>query len=122
MFKLTPKQKIWVRVAIYVPLIAFFGYRAYQAHRARTAPPPQVQPAPETPDLQGTKREYVLPNGQTVTVTEMTEEQARAQGFNVPDEPKDAEAAPAGDTGSTGAPEAETEAETDAETGTATED
>ncbi len=99
MLNLKPKQKIWIRVAIYVPLILFFGWRAFQAHQARkAAAEAQVQPAKplEAPQLEGTQREIQLPNGQTVIVTEMTEEQARAQGFSVPedDEAKPAPAEP----------------------------
>lgn len=89
MLNLKPKQKIWIRVAIYVPLILFFGWRALQAHWARQKAQSQpVEPAGalEAPELEGTQREIELPNGQTVIITEMTEEQARAQGFAVPED------------------------------------
>ncbi len=128
MLKLTPKQKIWVRVAIYVPLILFFGYGALKAHWARTAAEseaPLAPTAPETPELEGTKREIQLPNGQVVTITEMTEEQARAQGFVLPpDGDAEAKDKERGDADADAEAEAESqpgaEPSADTETGTAT--
>ena len=83
MFGLDGKKAIYVRLAIYVPLILYFGYGALRAYWARQEAAQPVQTAPkETPELQGERKEMTLPDGRTIEYVEISEEQARELGLS----------------------------------------
>jgi hypothetical protein len=84
-----PPRAILIRICIYVPLLAYFGYTAYQRYRAEQA----EQTA--APELEGRRQTFTLPDGKSVEVLEISEEQARQMGFDpskVGPPPREAEA------------------------------
>ena len=84
--KLTQRQAILVRLAIYLPLIAYFGWGALRTWRAeaeaRARPGSGVTSDATAPALPGTPKQVALPDGSTITVYEMTEDEARAAGLD----------------------------------------
>ncbi|HEY8376576.1 MAG TPA: hypothetical protein VIK91_08810 [Nannocystis sp.] len=72
--KLPPKP-ILIRLCIYIPLLLFFGWRAYQKWRAEQEPP-------AAPVFDGPRQTFTLPDGKTIEVVEITEEQARQLGLD----------------------------------------
>lgn len=85
-----PSKGILIRLCIYVPLLAFFGYKAYQRYQSEQA---AETAAPE----KGVKRTIVGPDGKPMEYFEITEEQARQMGYKPEPEAKPADAAPPAD-------------------------
>ncbi len=72
------RRGLIIRLLIFVPLLGYFGYGAYQKWRAEQAV------ADEAP----TSRKMQLPDGRTIDVIELTPEQAERQfGVKLPPEP-----------------------------------
>lgn len=98
-----PRKGILIRLFIYVPLLGFFGWQAYQRYRSEQAA------ETEAPQLEGRKTKFTLPDGKSVEVVEISEEQARQMGLD-PGRGGAAEAAakaaPAGDPKAPAAPPA----------------
>ena len=74
-----PRKGILIRLAIYIPVIGFLGYNAWQKYRARSAAQeaaeaPAVDPRRE--ELEQHKREYTMPDGSKQQVYELTPEEA----------------------------------------------
>ncbi len=84
---------LYIRLAIYVPLIAYFGYGAIARYRAeQNAQPPgsssgQSQGSgPKADPFEGLEaKEMVLPDGRVMPVYEVTPEQAEALGLTAAD-------------------------------------
>lgn len=71
------RRGLIIRLLIFVPLFAYFGYGAYQKWRAE-----QAEEAPPT------SHKMQLPDGRTIDVIELTPEQAEKQyGLKLPVEP-----------------------------------
>jgi len=71
-----PRKGILIRLAIYIPLLSYFGWKAYQ--RWSATPPPSS----ESP-LEGPRQVFKLPDGKSVEVVQITEEQARQMGLDI---------------------------------------
>ncbi len=72
------RRGLIIRLLIFVPLLAYFGYGAYQKWRAEQA----------AEDAAPTSRKMQLPDGRTIDVIELTPEQAEQQfGVKLPPEP-----------------------------------
>lgn len=67
------RKGLWIRLLIYIPLLSYFGWAAYKKW---SAPPPEV-PADE-----GRRHMFTLPDGKSVEVVEISEDQARAMGLD----------------------------------------
>lgn len=84
------KKAVWIRLLIYIPLLAFFGYQAFARFKAGKEAEAQEAAAPAAAADEPTKRTVTLPDGRTVEVYEVTPEQAElmlgAGGGEVPDE------------------------------------
>lgn len=113
------QRRIWIRVAIYVPLLLYFGWGALQKYRAeQAAAGASAEPdSPEDADpFEGLpSSEMTMPDGRKIRVLELSPEQAEELGLAPPDPPTvqgpatpDAHEAPGNDT-DTGALEAGTE-------------
>ena len=99
-----PRKGILIRLFIYLPLLGFFGWQAYQRYRAEQT---VEQDAKAAPELEGRKTKFTLPDGKSVEVVEISEEQARQMGLDrggAAEAP--AKAAPAGDAKTPAAPPA----------------
>lgn len=86
-----PRKGILIRLCIYLPLLAFFGWKAYQRYQSEQA---AERAAPE---LEGTKRVITGPDGKPIEYFEITEEQAKKMGYQPEPEaapPTDAKAPP----------------------------
>lgn len=88
-----PRKGILIRLLIYVPLLTFFGYQAYLRYRTEQAV------AKEAPELEGRKTKFTLPDGKSVEVVEISEDQARQMGIDPGGKGAEApaKAAPAGE-------------------------
>ncbi len=77
-----PRKGILIRLAIYIPVIGFLGYNAWQKYRARSAAEeaagaPAVDPnEARKRELEEHKREYTMPDGSKQQVYELTPEEA----------------------------------------------
>lgn len=85
------KKAVWIRLLIYIPLLAFFGYQAFARFKAGKEAEAQEAAAPALTGDEPTKRTVTLPDGRTVEVYEVTPEQAELMlgaggGGEVPDE------------------------------------
>ncbi len=115
------QRRIWIRVAIYVPLLLYFGWGALQQYRAeQTAAEatPDPQPGNEGDPFEGLpSSEMTMPDGRKIRVLELSPEQAEELGLAPPDPPSmeaPEATAPvatqtADDTGTGGAEEADTD-------------
>lgn len=72
-----PRKGILIRLFIYVPLIAFFGWQAYQTQCASEAPRLEKEAVPTKAFPEGTRRTHTLPDGSKIEYIELTPEQAR---------------------------------------------
>lgn len=70
-----PPKAVLIRICIYGPLLAYFGYLACQRYQAE-------QEQKEAPVLEGRKHTFTLPDGKSVDVVEISEDQARQMGFD----------------------------------------
>ncbi len=80
-----PKRRfgrgVWIRLAIYIPLLGYFGARAgIKANEDREAADEAFRAAVGE-WLEHPPRTIVLPNGETMPVYEITEEEAAALGL-----------------------------------------
>lgn len=83
-----PRKAVLIRIFIYGPILAYFGYLAWQKYRAEQA-------VTDVPAIEGSGRTVTLPDGKTVEIVEISEDQARQMGLD-PDEGRSApEPAPA---------------------------
>jgi hypothetical protein len=73
--KLPPKG-VLIRICIYGPLLAFFGYQACQKYKA------EQEQEKAAPVIDGRKHTFTLPDGKSVEVVEISEDQARQMGFD----------------------------------------
>ena len=100
------QRRIWIRVAIYVPLLLYFGWGALQTYRAELAAS-EAPPAPESVDkddpFEGLpSSEMTMPDGRKIRVLELSPEQAEELGLAPPDPPS-MEAPPDSETPEAGA-------------------
>ncbi len=89
------RRAITVRVLIFVPLLAYFGYGAYQKWRNERAEASDQAAAASARDieLKGATKSVVLNDGRSIDIVELTPEQAeRHYGIKLP--PEDKTAAP----------------------------
>lgn len=92
------RRALLIRVLIFVPLFAFFGYGAYQKwqnERAAAQSEADAASAREA-ELKGATRSVKLHDGRSIDIVELTPEQAeRLHGIKMPpaeDKPVDAKA------------------------------
>lgn len=71
-----PRKAVLIRICIYGPLLAYFGYMACQKYQAEKA---EQNAAPE---IDGPKHTFTLPDGKSVEVVEISEDQARQMGLD----------------------------------------
>lgn len=83
-----PRKGILIRLCIYIPLLGFFGWKAWQRYQAEQT----VERA--APEIDGVKRTLTTPDGKSIEFIEITEDQARKMGYQ-PDTPAKAPDAPA---------------------------
>jgi hypothetical protein len=92
-----PKRKlklgVVIRLAIYVPLLAFFGWRAWERFSTEREAADEVFRERVSTWLEHPPQTIMLPNGEALPM--MTPEQAEAQGFDLPESLKEAPAEPA---------------------------
>lgn len=79
-----PRKGILIRLAIYLPII---GYLAWQALSSNAEP----EPAPQT-KTPGRVRTLQGPDGEEMKIIEITSEEARAMGVEIPEKPEKAPA------------------------------
>ncbi|MGH1343022.1 MAG: hypothetical protein ACRBN8_15790 [Nannocystales bacterium] len=73
-----PRKGILIRLGIYLPII---GVLAWQAFFAKKEPQPQPQEAPK-----GNVRSFSGPDGKEFKVIEVTPDEARAMGVEIPED------------------------------------
>jgi hypothetical protein len=88
-----PSKGVLIRICIYVPLLAFFGWQACEKYKEEQRAEQELKAAPE---IEGRKHTFTLPDGKSVEVVEISEDQARQMGFDPSKSgpPSKAEAAP----------------------------
>ncbi|MDC0718674.1 hypothetical protein [Nannocystis bainbridge] len=74
-----PSKGVLIRLCIYVPLLAYFGYMACQKYKEEQAEQAEQNAAPV---LDGPKHTFTLPDGKSVEVVEISEDQARQMGLD----------------------------------------
>ncbi|PCC71041.1 hypothetical protein SAMN02745121_02487 [Nannocystis exedens] len=74
-----PSKGVLIRICIYVPLLAFFGWRACEKYQEEQRIEQEQKAAPE---IEGRKHTFTLPDGKSVEVVEISEDQARQLGFD----------------------------------------
>ena len=72
-----PRKGILIRLFIYLPLIAFFGWQAYRTQCASEPPRLEKEAVPSKAFPEGTRRTKTLPDGSKIEYIELTPEQAR---------------------------------------------
>ena len=88
-----PRLGIIIRLVIYVPLLGFFGWRAWDRFATEREAADEVFRERVSAWLEHPPQTIMLPNGEALPM--MTPEQAEAQGFNLPDSLKEPTPAPA---------------------------
>lgn len=76
-----PRKGVLIRLCIYLPLLGYFGWRAFDRWWTETHPP-----ADATEGLEPYKRTISLPDGTQHEVIEMTREQAEEKFGPLPPE------------------------------------
>lgn len=89
--KRKPRLGIILRLVIYLPLLGFFGWRAWDRFISEREAADEVFRERVSAWLEHPPQTLVLPDGQALPM--MTPEQAEAQGFNLPESLKE----PSGD-------------------------
>lgn len=89
------QRGVVIRLAIYVPLLVFFGWRAWERFTNEREAADEVFRERVSAWLEHPPQTILLPNGEALPM--MTPEQAEAQGYVLPDSLKEPapEAAPA---------------------------
>lgn len=81
-----PRKGILIRLAIYLPIIGFLSWKAFFAGG-------DEQPAPQAePTSPGRVRTIAGPDGQEMKIIEITPEEAKAMGVEIPEHPPGAPA------------------------------
>ena len=70
-----PRRGILIRLCIYIPLLAYFGWAAWQKHKSERAAD-EVAPA-----FEGKRQVMPLGDGRSIEVIEISEDQARQMGI-----------------------------------------
>ena len=78
-----PRKGILIRLAIYLPIIGYLTYQAFFVDRG----PPAEAAAPDEP---GRVRHIQGPDGKEFKVIEVTPEEARQMGVEIPEPPPSA--------------------------------
>jgi hypothetical protein len=91
--KRTPRLGIIIRLLIYVPLLGFFGWRAWERFTSEREAADELFRERVSIWLANPAQTIVLPGGETLPM--LTPEQAEAQGYRLPAQFKEAEPAPA---------------------------
>lgn len=78
-----PRVGIILRVAIYVPLLGFFGWRAWERFSSEREAADEVFRERVGQWLANPPQTILLPNGEALPM--LTPEQAEAQGYDLPD-------------------------------------
>lgn len=81
--KRKPPLGILIRVAIYVPLLGFFGWRAWERFATEREAADEVFRAHVSAWLEQSQQVIMLPNGEALPM--LTPEQAEAQGYRLPE-------------------------------------
>jgi hypothetical protein len=93
-----PRKGILIRLAIYVPLLAYFGWLAcarWRSDRAAAAEAQEVKPTPSVGErLAPHKKTITLPDGTQQDIYELTPEEAEAILGRPMPQPSEAEATP----------------------------
>lgn len=76
-----PRLGIVVRLAIYIPLLAFFGWQASQKFRAENDAADEQLRARIQVELAEPQPTVVLPNGEVMPILQMSEEEAVKRGY-----------------------------------------
>ena len=80
-----PRKGILIRLLIYVPLIGFFGWRAYERYAEQRKADSEAAAADQ--ELDHKRRTVTLPDGRTQEILVVTPEEAeRLMNLKVPDE------------------------------------
>jgi hypothetical protein len=85
--KRKPRLGLIIRLAIYVPLLGYFGWRAWDRAMTEREAADEVFRERVSGWLSSPPQNLVLPNGDTLPI--MTPEQAEAQGYRLPDSLKE---------------------------------
>ena len=81
-----PRKGILIRLAIYLPIIGFLSWKAFFSGG-------DEQPAPEPEQTSpGRVRTIAGPDGKEMKIIEITQEEAKAMGVEIPDPPPKAPA------------------------------
>ena len=83
---------VTIRLAIYVPLLGFFGWRAWERFSTEREAADEVFRERVSTWLEHPPQTLMLPNGEALPM--MTPEQAEAQGFVLPESLKEPAPAP----------------------------
>ncbi len=83
-----PRKGILIRLAIYLPVIGFLSWKAFFAGSDDPPAPEAEQTSP------GRVRTIAGPDGQELKIIEITPDEAKAMGVEIPEHPPEA---PAGD-------------------------
>ncbi len=75
-----PRKGILIRLAIYLPIIGFLSYQAFFVDRS-------APPAPDAEAQPGKVRHIQGPDGKEFKVIEVTPEEARQMGVEIPEPP-----------------------------------
>lgn len=78
-----PRKGILIRLAIYLPVIGFLAWRVFFARG-------EEAPAPVEPEPPGNVRTIAGPDGKEFKIIEVTPEEAKAMGVEIPEKPADA--------------------------------
>lgn len=76
-----PRKGILIRLGIYLPIIGFLAWQAFFAND-KSQPAPQDAPPRNVRTFSG-------PDGKEIKVIEVTPEQAKAMGVEIPENPSD---------------------------------
>jgi hypothetical protein len=77
-----PRLGLLIRLAIYVPLLGFFGWRAWERFQTEREGADQMFREDVARWLENPPQTLLLPNGEALPM--LTPEQAEAQGYQLP--------------------------------------
>lgn len=76
-----PRLGIVVRLAIYIPLLGFFGWQAAAKFRATNEAADEQLRAHIKQELEDPQPAIMLPNGEVMPIMQMSEEEAIERGY-----------------------------------------